>query len=159
MRSHASAPFLIAEDDPNDMFQFTRLLKSTGATNSLYHAQTATDAIELLERVTSRGALVACPAAAFLDVKLKGGDGFEVLGWIRKRTAFDALPVVMLADSDEPREIARSAKLGAQCHVIKYPSKSIFAQILDEVPRFQAGRITRCFDLPHNLMRPTYERR
>jgi CheY-like chemotaxis protein len=159
MRSHASAPFLVALDDPDDMFQFTRLLKSTGAVNSLHHAQTAAEAIELLERVTGRGALVACPAAAFLDVKLKAGDGFEVLAWIRKRSAFDALPVIMLADADEPREVARSAKLGAQCHVIKYPAKAIFAEILDEVPRFQAGRVTRCFDLPNNLLRPTHERR
>ncbi|HUR59712.1 MAG TPA: response regulator [Opitutaceae bacterium] len=159
MQSHASAPFLIAEDNPDDMFQFTRLLKSTGATNSLHHALTSKEAIELLERVTGRGALVACPAAAFVDVRLNGGDGFDVLAWIRKHRAFDALPVIMLADTDDPREIARSTKLGAQCHLIKYPSKAIFARILGEVPRFQEGRIARCFDLPNNLIRPSHERR
>ena len=141
------------------MFQFTRLLKSTGATNSLHHALSAGDAIGLLERVTSRGSLVACPAAAFIDVRLDGDDGFEVLAWIRKRREFDALPIIMLADTDEPREVARSAKLGAQCHVIKYPSKAIFAQILDEVPRFQSGRVSRCFELPGNLLPSNHERR
>lgn len=153
MRTNASAPFLVAEDNPHDMFQFTRLLNSSGATNSVHIALTGAEAIELLERVTARNALVACPAAAFLDVDLRQGDGFDVLAWIRTYPALDAMPIIMLADTDNPAEVARSAQLGAQCHFLKYPSRAGFGQLMEELARFHSGHRFPIFDLPANLLR------
>jgi CheY-like chemotaxis protein len=152
MRTIAAPPFLVAEDDPDDMFLFTRLLKSTGAVNPLHLALNGQEAIDLLTRVVNGSGLAECPAAAFLDCGMPRVDGFEVLAWIRKRSAFDRLPVIMFCQRDDAHDIARAARLGAQCYLAKFPSKTVFERTLDEAARFAAGRGNRVFEIPNNLL-------
>lgn len=109
--------------------------------------------------MSAPGALIAWPAASFVDVSLRNGDGFEVLAWIRQRRAFDSLPVIMFAATDDPRQTEESRRLGAQCHLVKYPSKSVFAEVLEAAGQFSAVRGASVFDLPGNLLRLRDERR
>ena len=151
--SAMSAPLLIAEDDPNDMFLFTRLLKSAGVTNPIHVALNGAEAIELLGRVIGRGQMLQTPAAAFLDTRMPKCDGLEVLAWIRARPALDRLAVVMLSHSDDAPAVAAAEALGAQYYLRKYPSGATVARVIAEARRFNVGPEMRFLDMPNNLLR------
>src|SRR4051812_46022479 len=96
MRTRLS-PILVLEDDSTDMFLFTRLLKAAGIENALHLVRSAEEAIERLERWEDPAALSDRPVMAFIDVGLSPGGGIEVLRWIRGRSTFDRLPIVILS--------------------------------------------------------------
>ncbi len=54
-----------------------------------------------------------------LDIKMPGMDGFEVLRWVRHRSEFSRLCVVMLTSSDEIRDVNRAYQLGASSFLVK----------------------------------------
>lgn len=153
MRTVALPPLLVVEDDAHDMFLFTRLLKSAGAAHPLHIALNGEEAVELLDRVMHKKGLMDFPAAAFIDTKMSGMDGLEVLAWIRKRGALDRLPVVMLSHSDDPRDVARAHKLGAQCYLTKYPAHSTMTKVIEEIARFGRNGALPIFETPNNLLR------
>lgn len=134
------------------MFLFTRLLQSAGAKNPLQIVLNGREAIARLARVMESNALPERPAAVFLDVRLPGLDGFEVLTWIREVRAFDRLPVILLCQTANPAEVARAKQLGAQCLLPKFPAQLVIAQALDEARAFGLGGWPRIFDIPHNLL-------
>jgi len=149
----AFPPLLIAEDDAQDMFLFTRLLQATGALHALHIALDGRDAIRLLTPVVGQSRLVAKPAVAFLDVALPEIGGLEVLTWIRQHRELDDLPVVMMATTPDSASIARAARLGAQCFVAKFPGKASMARLLQNAPQFTGRDGVHIFDLPENLLR------
>jgi CheY-like chemotaxis protein len=153
MPSHVVPPLLVAEDDANDMFLFTRLLSSAGAMNALHIALDGREAIRLLMPVVEKHRLVARPAIAFIDARMPHLDGFAVLEWIRSQRALDALPVVMMSNTADPDEIARAGELGAQCYLVKFPGKLTIARLLENAVRFDGHDGARYFDLPDNLLR------
>ncbi len=151
MRSGTTFPLLVVEDDPQDMFLFTRLLKSAGTTHPLHIALNGEEAIELFTRVLRKGGLLDCPGAAFIDARMPKVDGLELLAWIRKRPALERMPVVMLSHSSDSREVLQAGRLGAQCYFTKYPSPTTIAKTLDEVRRFGGG--AAIFEVSNNLLR------
>lgn len=153
MRSGTTFPLLVVEDDPQDMFLFTRLLKSTGAAHPLHIALNGEEAIDLLTRVLRKSALMECPGAAFIDARMPKVDGLELLGWIRKRPALERMPVVMLSHSSDPRDVLQAGKLGAQCYFTKYPSPATIAKTLEEVRRFGGNVEAAIFEVSNNLLR------
>ncbi len=152
--SLALAPVLVAEDDANDMFLFTRLLKAAGASHALHIALDGDEAIRLLTPIAAQSRLVAKPALAFVDVRMPHRSGLEVLAWIRRQRSLDDLAVVLMSTSPEPAELAQAALLGAQCFVAKFPGKLALARLLERAPRFTGREGHELFDLPENLLRP-----
>jgi CheY-like chemotaxis protein len=63
---------------------------------------------------------VPMPALVLLDINMPEMDGFEVLAAIRRRAEFTRVPIIMmLTNSDDPRDVARSAALGADGFQVK----------------------------------------
>jgi two-component system response regulator len=153
MRTAHAFPLLVVEDDPQDMFLFTRLLKSAGADHPLHIALNGDEAIDLLNRVLRKSGLIDCPGAAFIDARMPKTDGLELLAWIRKRSGLERMPVVMLSHSDDARDVIRAGKLGAQCYFTKYPSLATIARTLEEVKRFGNGSNGTVFEVSNNLLR------
>ena len=153
MPSHVVPPLLVAEDDANDMFLFTRLLSAAGAMHALHIALDGREAIRLLTPVAEKRALVARPAIAFIDARMPHIDGFGVLEWIRRQRELDALPVIMMANQADPAEIARAGSLGAQCFLLKFPGKLTMARLLENAVRFDGRDGAHYFDMPDNLLR------
>jgi CheY-like chemotaxis protein len=54
------------------------------------------------------------PAIVLLDINMPGMDGMEALAEMRASGKFDRVPpVVMLSNSDDPRDVTRARALGA----------------------------------------------
>src|SRR4051812_20739187 len=152
MPSNTPAPLLIAEDDANDMFLFTRLLKAAGATHALHIALDGQDAIQLLSPVVKKNRLVEKPLMVFLDLKMPRVGGLAVLEWLRSQRELDDIPVVIMSGATVPDEIRRARELGAQCYLAKYPAKMTIIRVLEYGADFAGRSTTTLFDLPDNLL-------
>jgi CheY-like chemotaxis protein len=146
-------PLLVAEDDANDMFLFTRLLNAAGAANALHIALDGREAIRLLTPIVEKSRLAPRPAAAFLDAKMPHLSGLDVLEWIRRQPELDGMPVVLMSKEPNPQDVTRAAELGAQCYLSKFPGKLTMARLLDHASRFTAHDGDHLFDIPDNLIR------
>lgn len=59
------------------------------------------------------------PDVIFLDVKMPGLDGFEVLERLRKDHRFSSVPVIMLTSMGQEADIVRAFRMGADDYVLK----------------------------------------
>jgi len=115
---------LLVEDNEHDVFLMKRALKQAEIQNPVYVVSDGEQAIEYLagNGEFKDRSLYPFPALVFLDLKLPLKTGHEVLAWIREEAELLELVVVVLTSSDEPSDIARSYKLGANSYLVKPPS-------------------------------------
>lgn len=79
------------------------------------------------------------PRLILLDLSLPGADGFSVLGQIRSLDAEDALtltPVVIFSDSQNPGNITKSYRCGANGYVMKPVSFGDFQNIVASIGQY-----------------------
>jgi CheY-like chemotaxis protein len=92
--------------------------------------------------------------ACFLDIKMPGMNGHDVLGWIRSQPALDRVPVIMLSSSDEAQDLRRAAKRGAQCFLKKHPSPEELRAVVEEAVAMTTGALgLDLFRCPNNRFR------
>src|SRR5688572_29957896 len=66
----------------------------------------------------------ALPLLLFLDLKMPGTDGFQVLDWIRRQPRLRRLLTVVLSSSEHSRDVDKAYALGAKTYFGKYPVAS-----------------------------------
>jgi CheY-like chemotaxis protein len=156
MRAIKQAPLLVVEDNADDLFLFTRLLKKAQVNNPLYLSSDGEEAVGLLRRVVQGDDMIARPIAAFVDIKMPRMDGFDLLGWVRAQPELDTMPVIVLSSSSEARDVARAAKLGAQYFFSKYPSDETIRRVMEAAARFASSGVQRrVHNVPCNLLPET----
>lgn len=141
----------MVDDQEFDRILFSRLLRETGVSNPHLTFSRGEDLIDALIEVL-RGA--PAPLLCFIDVKMTGMNGFDVLRWIRCQHACDEIPVVMLSSSDEPHDLGEAHHCGAQCYVAKFPRADQLRLILREAERVAASAAAGPFKLTCNLLLP-----
>ena len=112
-------PVLVVDDDPDIRQVLQDRLESYG-----YRVVTAADgraALEMLERLTPRG--------VFLDIRMPGMDGLEVLGQIRDR--YPAVPVVIITAASTGDKVISAIRAGAQAYLLKPFDTSQIKQVAD----------------------------
>jgi CheY-like chemotaxis protein len=127
---------LLVEDNEDDVFLMKRALKSAAVTNPLFIVDNGQAAIDYLagDGAFSDRAKHPIPALVFLDLKLPLKSGHEVLAWIRKQKELEGLVVVVLTSSNEPTDLSRCYRLGANSYVVKPPTAD---QLLDLAKSFR----------------------
>jgi CheY-like chemotaxis protein len=145
----APSPLFVLDDDELDRVLFGRLMREAQLASPAKLFVRGEDLIDALIEVL-RGA--APPLVCFLDVRMPGMNGFDVLRWIRCQRPLDGLPVVMLSSSEETRDLTEAQHAGAQCYVAKFPSAAQLRQIVSEAERVAAESVDRPFKLPCNLL-------
>lgn len=100
---------LVIEDDKFLRELFVRKLFASGFT--VENAIDAKAAFEILERWK--------PDIILLDLLLPDIDGFEILARLKKDERFSAIPVIILSNLGEQKDIDRAMGLGAQGFMIK----------------------------------------
>lgn len=120
----ADATVLIVEDDPDQLALADLRVSMAG-----YGVRTASSVAELLHTLRKNGP----PDLLLLDVMLPDGNGFDVLGKIRRHPKFAALPIIMLTAERQPADIGKGLAWGADGYVTKPYSKKILAEIIGRV--------------------------
>jgi two-component system, response regulator len=106
-----AADLLLVAHHPADAELARRLLRPAGW-RRIAVARDGDEALAMLQG-PSHARLVAMPRLVLLDPDLPGLDGFTVLERIRQHPVSRAVPVVVFTTSSDPRDIARSYRLGA----------------------------------------------
>jgi len=112
---------LIVDDSDKDTILMERELQKARIANNIMTLRSGEDALDFLFR---RGAYlgipqVAFPRVVFLDLRMPGMSGLDVLKQLRLNELTIDLPVVIFTSSAEDPDISQSYKLGANSYVVK----------------------------------------
>lgn len=133
-------PLIVAVDDePDDIFFLRRLVGKVGLAHQFQPFSNGEAAIVALSAFAQGEAAGNFPLVCFLDIKMAGMTGFDLLRWIRSQRGLDALPVIMFSSSDHPADVDQARELGAQGYLKKYPSAEAMRAVLDEARDFAAS--------------------
>jgi CheY-like chemotaxis protein len=122
---NAQSIFLLVEDNEDDVFFMERAFKNAGIRNPMHLARNGEEAMDYLSGKDdfSNRELYPMPDLIFLDLKMPGVNGFEVLKWMREQTL--TIPVAVLTSSPEEIDRQRAFELGAACYLLKPPTREM----------------------------------
>jgi len=139
----SQGPFLIADDNPDDAFLLRRRLRESGVRAPVHEFRDGRAVMEFLVTLPPDS---AAPCILFLDINMPASTGFSVLCWLREKSGFENLPVVIVSGSDDPADIALASSLGADAYLPKTTELSTLGDILAKLSR--SSRSAPPFRLP-----------
>jgi len=118
--------FLLVEDNEDDVFFMKRAFRDARLPNQLHVVNSGDAAMEYLSNHGrfSNPAEYPKPDMVFLDLKMPGMDGFDVLSWMRRQQGL-TVPVAVLTSSPEDSDRKRARELGADCYLLKPPTQAM----------------------------------
>jgi CheY-like chemotaxis protein len=124
-------PIAIVDDDPDDVFLLQSRLARGGVRNPVLVFPGVREAQVYLQRAfVERDAEAPRPAVLFLDLKLVGDSGYDLLKWIRASDVFRDLSVVVISGLPETQSAEKAFELGADRVLLKHPPPDLLAQIV-----------------------------
>lgn len=115
------APILIAEDSEDYALLLKTALKQAGRLNGVHVVSDGDEAIKYLrgeEKYGDREAY-AFPSVLFLDLRMPGADGFDVLQWMRDNPGCRVTPTLVLSSSVLEQDVEKAYELGANAYLGK----------------------------------------
>lgn len=127
-------PIIVIDDEPDDLFFIRRLIDKGGVKNPVVTFLDSDDVMTFLGAILTilRKVPEFTPCVLFTDLKMPKIDGFELLKWVRRQREFDGLTVVMMSSSDNPTDVERAQKAGADRYLLKYPGPDALAELIRE---------------------------
>ena len=118
--------FLLVEDNEDDAFFMQRAFQDAGLRNPLHIVTNGDQAIDYLagSHAFADREKFPLPDFVFLDLKMPGRDGFDVLAWIRQEQK-SKVPVAVLTSSPEETDRKLARELGADCYLLKPPTSAM----------------------------------
>jgi len=131
-----SGTILLVEDNEDDVFLMKRALKLAGIVNPVHIVEDGQEAVNYLsgQGIYADRISYPLPSVIFLDLKLPILLGLDVLSWIRDQEEFAATVVVVLTSSNEPSDLKKAYRLGANSYVVKPPTAD---QLLEMTKAFK----------------------
>ncbi len=117
---------LIVDDNPADIFIMEKAISKSRPGTVIEHADDGAAALDML-----RGGIA--PALIFLDYKMPGVSGVEVLHDIRQHEKTRYIPVVMLTSSDFGSDIKNAYDAGVNSYLIKTHDLDTFTEEIKTV--------------------------
>ncbi|MGH7869113.1 MAG: response regulator [Candidatus Dormibacteraceae bacterium] len=143
-------PILLAEDDGNDIFLMGRAFDRVGLPNPLFVVRNGQHVIDYLSGAGQYAELdkFPLPGLILLDLKMPWMDGFDVLKWVRARSQFDTLPIVVLTSSRLQTDIDKSRQFGVFDYRVKPQEFSDLVLLLDDVRKCWLDERVNRFVIP-----------
>lgn len=107
---------LLVDDDEDDCIFFQEALEELDVPVILKTAENGMDAIKLLEEQPNMN-----PDAIFLDINMPVMDGHEFLKYIRSRSSYDDIKIIMYSTSYNPN-FAKVLEDDGANHFLRKPS-------------------------------------
>ena len=117
--SRSKTQLLVVEDNADDSFLLTRQLARAHFEDCVTVIGNGQDAFEYLQRSST-------PLAVFLDLRLPGMSGVELLEKIRQDERLHAVPVIVMTGSLDPRDVETCDRLGITAYLPKPVGLSTF---------------------------------
>jgi CheY-like chemotaxis protein len=102
-------------------FFMRRALESAAISNPVFVAEDGLKAVDYLAgngQFSDRTAF-PLPPLIFLDLKMPGKKGLDVLAWLRQQDHLRSIVVVILTSSQEPSDLRQAYHLGANSYLVK----------------------------------------
>ncbi|HMJ64182.1 MAG TPA: response regulator [Candidatus Binatia bacterium] len=134
----AGLPLLLVEDNPDDVFLFTRALSKAQRPHPLHVVTSGQEAIAYLGRTGkySDDAAFPLPDLIMLDLKMPLVSGFEVLQWIRSDGLARLIPVIVLSSSALTEDVNRAYSLGANAYMVKPADTVALERLIQTISDF-----------------------
>jgi two-component system response regulator len=139
---------LHVEDDNNDVLLFALAAESAGITCPIRVARDEKEAIKFLSAHHKPDSL---PRVVLLDFELTGLiTGLKLLRWLRGRTVFRDLPVIVHSSSTHREDVHYAYHLGANAYMQKPAGFNERVAFASELRLWLEGK----GDLPNQIMNP-----
>lgn len=114
-------PLLLVEDSDEDFEAFGRMLRKFSVVNPVYRCADGDEALDFLYQTGAYANpdTAPRPAIILLDLNLPGTDGREVLEQIKQDLSLQAIPVVVLTTSSNPKDVETCYQYGVSSYIIK----------------------------------------
>jgi CheY-like chemotaxis protein len=133
-----SKPILLVDDSEDDIFLMRRALKSAVISNPIFVAEDGLKAIDYLSgagQFADRAAFPV-PGLIFLDLKMPGKKGLDVLAWLRQQEELRSIVVVILTSSQEPSDLRQAYHLGANSYLVKPSTTERLRELVHSVKSY-----------------------
>ncbi len=123
-----SEPFsiVLVEDDLGHARLIHKNLQRVGVLNRITHLTSGEQALDHIRR----NARDHETSVVVLDLNLPDIDGFEVLRQLKGDAATQAIPIVVLTTTDDPRDVDRCYGLGCNVFMTKPVAYEAFAEAI-----------------------------
>jgi CheY-like chemotaxis protein len=118
------------EDNKDAITFFNHIVNKMGD----YRFKTTEDGASAIKLLEEEKEFV--PEMILLDINLPGMNGFEILEYVRTKTAYRHIPVIMFTSSDDHKDIEKSYEYGANAYLIKPASLHILKEVLSDTFNF-----------------------
>src|ERR1051325_1020552 len=128
---------LIVEDSESDARLLERVLRTAGIANPIHHVWNADEAILYLADAEKRFQSGPPPRAViFLDLKLPGESGFEILTLLKGRQVFANTLKLVVSQLDDLNNIKQAYALGAHSFLPKPVKQEDFSELIRAFPEY-----------------------
>lgn len=136
-------PVLLVEDNIVNALAVKRVFGNLKVPKSVVHLENGEEALKYLKNGSNRK-----PDLILLDMNMPGMNGIDFLRIIKGNPVLKSIPVVILATSDEERDVTDCFELNVVGYVIKALDEELFVETIETVARYWC-----CSKLP-NIQAP-----
>ena len=128
---------LLIEDSESDAQLLQRTLKQAGVANPVRWLPSGEEAMAyLMQAVQSEGVGPPVPSILFIDLKLPGLSGFEILEEVRKLPALGKALRVVISSLEDTQSIKMAYSAGAQSFIAKPPNAVDIIELINHFPGY-----------------------
>jgi CheY-like chemotaxis protein len=120
----------LVEDDEDDVLLFKEIMKEIDNTILLDHADDGRKALKKLQTME------VLPNVIFLDLNMPCMNGFEFMHTIKNDERLRQLPIVIFTSSNNPEDVEKTHKLGANIFLSKPVEYGLMKEKLERILSF-----------------------
>jgi len=126
--------FLLAEDNPNDLFLVERAIRKANLPIQLFIVRNGEEAVRYLQGdgIFADRDRYPLPMLVLSNLKMPKMNGLELLAWIRQQPQWQTLPVVIMSTSEDPGSIQQFNSQSDCSYVIKPISQDDLTRLLQD---------------------------